>query len=62
MKDAISRAEQLYVLALYDGGQFTFDKLVPWLRKHVVTARPKAVRNCTAKHAECYGVLGRCYP
>jgi death on curing protein len=26
---------QAFVLALYERGQFTFDKLVPWLRKHV---------------------------
>ena len=24
-----------FVLALYEGNQFTFDKLVPWLRAHV---------------------------
>jgi death on curing protein len=27
---------QEFVIALYDRSQFTFDKLVPWLRKHVV--------------------------
>lgn len=26
---------QDFVLALYEGNQFTFDKLVPWLREHV---------------------------
>ncbi len=25
-----------FVLALYEGNQFTFDMLVPWLRNHVV--------------------------
>ena len=27
---------QDFLLAHYEKGQFTFDKLVPWLRKHVV--------------------------
>jgi death-on-curing protein len=26
---------QDFVLALYEGNQFTFDKLVPWLRAHI---------------------------
>src|SRR5271163_3436968 len=33
---AEDRRTQDFVLALYQRGQFTFDKLVPWLRKHVV--------------------------
>jgi death-on-curing protein len=33
---ADARKTQDFVLALYETSQFTFDKLVPWLRKHVV--------------------------
>jgi death-on-curing protein len=33
---AIAQRTQTFVLALYDGNLFTFDKLVPWLRKYVV--------------------------
>jgi death-on-curing protein len=33
---ADSRKTQNFLLALYEKDQFTFDKLVPWLRKHVV--------------------------
>jgi death-on-curing protein len=33
---ADDRRTQVFVLALYERNQFTFDKLVPWLRKHVV--------------------------
>ena len=33
---ANARQTQDFVLALYERSQFTFDKLVPWLRKHVV--------------------------
>lgn len=33
---ADDRRTQNFVLALYERSQFTFDKLVPWLRKHVV--------------------------
>jgi death-on-curing protein len=33
---AIAQRMQTFVLALYDGNLFTFDKLVPWLRKYVV--------------------------
>jgi death-on-curing protein len=33
---ADSRKTQNFLLALYQKDQFTFDKLVPWLRKHVV--------------------------
>jgi death-on-curing protein len=36
---ATARGTQNFVLALYDGSQFTFDRLVPWLRRHVVFAR-----------------------
>ncbi len=31
-----SSAVQHFVLALYEKNQFTFDRLLPWLRKHVV--------------------------
>jgi death on curing protein len=33
---ASSSAAQHFVLALYEKNQFTFDRLLPWLRKHVV--------------------------
>ena len=33
---ADAQQTQDFLLALYEKGQFTFDKLVPWLRKHVV--------------------------
>ena len=33
---ASSSAVQHFVLALYARNQFTFNRLVPWLRKHVV--------------------------
>ena len=35
-------AEETYafVAGLYDAGQFSFDKLVPWLRAHVTKERP----------------------
>jgi death-on-curing protein len=33
---ATAQGTQKFVLALYEGSQFTFDKLVPWLRKYVV--------------------------
>jgi death-on-curing protein len=33
---ATAQGTQTFVLALYDGNRFTFDKLVPWLRKYVV--------------------------
>ena len=33
---ATAQGTQNFVLALYETSQFTFDKLVPWLRKHVV--------------------------
>jgi death-on-curing protein len=33
---ADAQRTQDFVLALYERSQFTFDKLVPWLRKHVV--------------------------
>jgi death-on-curing protein len=33
---ATAQRTQTFVLALYDGNLFTFDKLVPWLRKYVV--------------------------
>src|SRR5271169_53594 len=33
---ATAQGTQNFVLALYDRSRFTFDKLVPWLRKHVV--------------------------
>jgi death-on-curing protein len=33
---ADGRRTQDFVLALYERSQFTFDKLVPWQRKHVV--------------------------
>ena len=29
-----------FVAALYEAGQFSFDKLVPWLRGHVMQAPP----------------------
>ena len=34
--NASSSAAQHFVLALYAKNQFTFDRLLPWLRKHVV--------------------------
>src|SRR5690349_23400468 len=36
-------AEETYafVAALYEGNQFSFDKLVPWLRSHVTLGIPK---------------------
>ena len=33
---ATAQGTQKFVLALYEGSQFTFDKLVPWLLKYVV--------------------------
>ncbi|MGO9274031.1 MAG: type II toxin-antitoxin system death-on-curing family toxin [Terriglobia bacterium] len=35
-------AEETYafIAALYEANQFTFDKLVPWLRRHVKQDRP----------------------
>ena len=33
---ASSSAAQHFLLALYEKNQFTFDRLLPWLRKHVV--------------------------
>ena len=33
---ADAQETQDFLPALYEGSQFTFDKLVPWLRKHVV--------------------------
>jgi death-on-curing protein len=33
---ATAQGTQTFLLALYDGNRFTFDKLVPWLRKYVV--------------------------
>jgi death-on-curing protein len=33
---ATAHGTQTFLLALYDGNRFTFDKLVPWLRKYVV--------------------------
>jgi death-on-curing protein len=33
---ADAQQTQDFVLALYETSQFTFDKLVPWLRNHVV--------------------------
>jgi death on curing protein len=33
---ASSNAAQHFLLALYEKNQFTFDRLLPWLRKHVV--------------------------
>jgi death on curing protein len=33
---ATAQRTQNFVLALYQGSQFTFGKLVPWLRKYVV--------------------------
>jgi death-on-curing protein len=33
---ASSRATQHFVVARYEKNQFTFDRLLPWLRKHVV--------------------------
>jgi death on curing protein len=33
---ATAQGTQTFVLALYDENRFTFDKLVPWLRKYVV--------------------------
>jgi death on curing protein len=33
---ADAQQTQDFLPALYEKGQFTFDKLVPWLRKHVV--------------------------
>jgi death-on-curing protein len=33
---ASSSAVQHFVLARYEKNQFTFDRLLPWLRKHVV--------------------------
>jgi death-on-curing protein len=33
---ADAQRTQEFLLTLYDRSQFTFDKLVPWLRKHVV--------------------------
>ncbi len=33
---ATAQEAQNFVLALYERSQFTFDKLVPWLRKYVV--------------------------
>ncbi len=33
---ADAQQTQDFLLALYEKGQFPFDKLVPWLRKHVV--------------------------
>ena len=33
---ATAQGTQNFVLALYERSQFTFDKLVPWLRKYVV--------------------------
>jgi len=37
-----AHAEETYVFvaALYEANQFTFDKLVPWLRSHVKQDRP----------------------
>jgi death on curing protein len=32
---ATAQRTQNFVLALYEGSQLTFDKLVPWLRKYV---------------------------
>jgi death on curing protein len=32
---ADAKRTQDFVLALYERRQFTFDKLVPWLRKHI---------------------------
>ncbi len=32
---ADARETQDFVLGLYEGNQFTFDKLVPWLRAHL---------------------------
>jgi death on curing protein len=32
---ADAQQTQDFVLAIYEGNQFTFDKLVPWLRAHV---------------------------
>src|SRR5579871_5521677 len=32
---ADAQETQDFVLALYEGNQFTFDRLVPWLRAHV---------------------------
>lgn len=32
---------QEFVLTLYEGNQFTFDKLVPWLRDHVSCDAPQ---------------------
>ncbi len=36
-------AEKTYafVIALYEANQFTFDKLVPWLRRHVTLSSAK---------------------
>jgi death-on-curing protein len=36
---ATAQGTQKFVLARYEGSQFTFDKLVPWLRKYVVLAK-----------------------
>jgi death-on-curing protein len=33
---ADAQATQDFVLALYESSQFSFDKLLPWLRKHIV--------------------------
>jgi death on curing protein len=33
---ATAQGAQKFVLALYERSQFTFDKLLPWLRKYVV--------------------------